>query len=99
MTRTPRTVRLFALALALALAAAATTPARAGLLPVSVTITPEAGNFRWTYAITLPTDVKVQSGDYFPVYDFGGLVAGAIAAPDGWTCSTSKLGPTPSRLN
>jgi len=101
MTRTPRTVRLFALALALALAlaAAATAPARAGLLPVSVTITPEAGNFRWTYAIVLPTDVKVQSGDYFTVYDFGGLVAGAVAAPDGWTYSTSKLGPTPDRLN
>ena len=97
MTRTPRTVRLFALAIALA--AAATAPARAGLLPVSVTITPEAGNFRWTYAIVLPTDVKVQSGDYFTVYDFGGLVAGAIAAPDGWTYSTSRTGPTPDRLN
>src|SRR5262249_27643751 len=74
-------------------------PARAGLLPVSVTITPDAGNFRWTYAVTLPTDVRVQSGDYFTVYDFGGLVGGSIVAPDGWTASTSKVGPTPDRLN
>jgi hypothetical protein len=66
---------------------------------VSVTITPEAGNFRWTYVVVLPTDVKIQSGDYFTVYDFGGLVAGSVMAPDGWTSSTSKVGPTPDRLN
>ena len=97
MTRTLRIA--LAPALALAVAALAPAPTRAGLLPVSVTVAPEAGNFRWTYAVTLPTDVRIQSGDYFTVYDFGGLVAGAVAAPDGWTYSTSKLGPTPDRLN
>ena len=29
------------------------TSARAGLLPVGVSVTPEAGKFRWTYAIVL----------------------------------------------
>src|SRR5687768_3986667 len=98
MTRTPRTARLL-FALAVAAVAASTTPARAGLLPVSVTITPEAGNFRWTYAIVLPTDVRLQSGDFFTVYDFGGLVANTITAPDGWTATVTTVGPTPDRVN
>src|SRR5262249_46189577 len=88
------TARLLGLAVV-----ATAAPARAGILPVSVTVTPEAGNFRWTYAVVLPTDVKIQSGDYFTVYDFGGLVARAVAAPDGCTYSTSKVGPTPDRLD
>src|SRR3954470_21373895 len=92
-----RTTRLALLTAALALFAAQ--PARAGLLPTSVTVAPEAGNFRWTYAVVLPTDTKLQSGDYFTVYDFGGMVAGTAAAPDGWTLSVSKVGPTPDRLN
>jgi hypothetical protein len=98
MTRTTWTSRLL-LALAVAALAATADRARAGLLPVSVTITPEAGNFRWTYAVVLPTDVKLQSGDYFTIYDFNGLVAGSIVAPDGWTPSVTKVGPTPERLN
>jgi len=77
---------------------AAPTSATAGLLPVSVTITPDAGNFRWTYAVVLPTDMKLESGSYFTIYDFAGLVPGSTIAPDGWTLSTSKTGPTPDRL-
>ena len=71
----------------------------AGLLPVNVTVTPEAGNYRWTYAIVLPTDMKLQSGNYFTVYDFNGYVPGTAVAPDGWTLSVAKTGPTPERLN
>jgi hypothetical protein len=94
MTRMTR-IALFTTALALF----AAQPARAGLLPTSVTVTPESGNFRWTYAVVLPTDTKLQSGDYFTVYDFGGMVAGSDVAPDGWTLSAKNVGPTPDRLN
>jgi hypothetical protein len=80
--------------LAAAALAAAGTDAKAGLLPVAVTVTPEAGNFRWTYAVVLPTDMKLQAGDYFTIYDFGGLVAGSAAAPDGWSFTPNK---TPAR--
>jgi hypothetical protein len=73
--------------------------ADAGLLPVSVTVNPDAGNFRWTYAVTLPSDMKLQSGDFFTIYDFAGLVPGTSSAPVGWALSTSNLGPTPDRLN
>lgn len=71
---------------------------QAGLLPVSVTVTPEAGNFRWTYAIVLPTDMKLQSGNYFTIYDFGGYLPGGEVAPDGWSFSASPKGGTPDRL-
>jgi len=73
--------------------------ASAGLLPVNVTVTPEAGNFRWTYAVVLPTDAKLQSGNYFTIYDFNGLVPGGEASPAGWSFSTAKVGPTPDLLN
>jgi hypothetical protein len=96
MIRRSWIARLFAAAVA---ALAVGSDAKAGLLPVAVTITPEAGNFRWTYAVVLPTDMRLQAGDYFTIYDFAGLVPGSIVAPDGWTASVTKTGPTPDRLN
>lgn len=88
--------RFFAAAVAVALG---TTSAQAGLLPISVTVNPEAGNFRWTYGIVLPTDMQLQAGNYFTVYDFQGYVPGGESAPEGWTFSASKIGPTPDRLD
>jgi hypothetical protein len=73
--------------------------ASAGMLPTSVTVTPDAGNFRWTYAVVLPTDMKLQAGDYFTIYDFAGMVPGTSSAPAGWQLSISNTGPTPDRLN
>jgi len=104
MVRRTRIARLFAAAVA-ALAVAVAGPAAAGIIPASVTVTPEAGNFRWTYAIVLPTDMKLQSGDYFTIYDFGGLVPGSQfmdpqnSATGDWTGSTAKTGVVPSGLN
>lgn len=85
--------------LALALAAVVPAPAvQAGLLPVKVSVAPEAGNFRWTYAVVLPSDMKLQSGNFFTVYDFGGLVAGSIVAPDGWSATVTKTTTPPLGL-
>jgi hypothetical protein len=95
MTRGTWIARLFAAA---AVATATASTATAGLLPVSVTINPEAGNFRWTYAIVLPTDMKLQAGNYFTIYDFEGFLPGQEASPEGWTFSANKTGPTPDRL-
>ena len=86
-------------AAALIAVAAASGTSTAGLLPSSVDVTPESGNYRWTYAIVLPTDMKLQAGNFFTVYDFGGLVAGSVVAPDGWTVKVTNTGPTPDRLN
>lgn len=72
---------------------------QAGLLPISVTTTPQSGNFRWTYAIVLPTDMKLQSGNYFTIYDFAGYVPGGDSAPAGWNFSAQLTGTTPPLLN
>jgi hypothetical protein len=82
--------------------------ARAGLLPVSVSVHPEAGNFRWTYSIVLPTDMQLKAGDYFTIYDFEGYIAGSAkvsaTGPDAsyaayWSVSTHMTGQTPPLLN
>jgi hypothetical protein len=107
MIRRTWIARLFIVALTGAAVAATAGSANAGLLPVSVTVQPEAGNFRWTYSVVLPTDMKLQAGSFFTVYDFNGFVAGSAsvnsAAPDpsfaaNWKASTSLVGPTPALL-
>jgi hypothetical protein len=101
MLRRTWIARLFTTAVA---AAAISGVATAGIIPASVTVTPEAGNFRWTYSVVLPTDMKLQAGDYFTIYDFGGLVPGSAFAdpPDHstglWDISTSNSGPIPAGL-
>lgn len=89
-------MRLFAVA---AMTVALANTASAGLLPTNVQVDPEAGNFRWTYAIVLPTDMKLQSGNYFTIYDFAGYVPGGESAPPGWTLTTSNLGKTHPLVN
>src|SRR5438132_7092038 len=85
--------RISMLALAASLALANT--AQAGLLPVTVTVLPDSGNFRWTYNIVLPTDSQLRNGDYFTIYDFGGLVPNSASQPKDWSYEESKLGPVP----
>lgn len=102
MIRRTWVARLLTAAVA-AVAAAGT--AGAGIIPASVTVTPEAGNFRWQYSIVLPTDMKLQAGNYFTIYDFGGLVAGSqFIDPTGtsasdWSMKTQKTGPVPAGLS
>src|SRR5262245_41182439 len=94
--------------LAAAVALAAASRAEAGLIPTNVSVQPDGGNFRWTYAVVVTTDVKVNPGDYFTVYDFGGKVGGAFGVvagldattmPLGWSVSEALSGPTPSGTN
>jgi hypothetical protein len=96
MTLKTTIARLFAATVAATVVAGSAT---AGLLPTSVSVQPEAGNFRWTYAIVLPTDMKLQSGNYFTIYDFAGLVDGSVVAPDGWTANVQNTGVIPTLLN
>ena len=97
MNRGTWTMRILA---ALALGLTSVGSASAGLLPTLVTVTPEAGNFRWQYAIVLPTDMKLQAGNFFTIYDFQGLVPGTVAGPDAnWTATVLNTGTTPALLN
>jgi hypothetical protein len=84
------------------------TPAKAGLLPVSVTVQPEGGNFSWTYSVVLPSNVQLQSGNYFTVYDFAGYVPGtatvtsaypSAATASNWTETVSFTPTIPAHLN
>jgi len=88
-----RSTRLILLACAAAVAAAG--PAAAGLLPTQWTVTPEDGNYRWTYAIVLPTDSQIRTGDYFTIYDFAGYMPDSNSQPTNWVFTTRNLGPTP----
>jgi hypothetical protein len=73
-------------------------PGKAGIIPTDVTVTPDAGNFRWTYSIVLPSDMKLQSGDGFIIYNFGKPV-GPVNAPSGWAMTTPSVTPNPANIN
>ena len=83
------------LLLPLAALVAFAAPARAGLVPVLLIVTPESGGYRWSYTVNVTSDVQVNPGDYFTVYNFAGLVPDTLQAPDGWTAAAVNLGPTP----
>ena len=76
------TMRRWMTATALALSAvlAAPTTTHAGLVPVQVSVLPEGGMYRFTYAIVLPTNSVLRPGDYFTIYDFDGFVSGSQTA-------------------
>lgn len=89
-------------AIALGLTAA---PAQAGLLPVSVNVQSQGGNYSWTYSVVLPTNMSLQSGAYFTIYDFAGYVQGSATvsatatSSSNWTITSSMSGQTPPYLN
>ncbi len=69
---------------------------QAGLLPVNVTVTPDSGNYRYSYGVVLTSDSTLHTGDYFTVYDFQGLIGGTNVQPSGFNFSSSLVGVTPS---
>ena len=82
-------------------------PAQGGLLPVSVSVTPESSKYRFTYAIVLPTDSQLRAGDYFTIYDFAGYQEGSavyspspelMSSADDWTVVVQNVGSTPDLL-
>jgi hypothetical protein len=72
--------------------------ARAGLLPTAFSVATADSNYRFTYAIVLPTDSMLTTGNYFTIYDFAGFIPGSNSQPDGWTFTTAKVGLTPPGL-
>jgi len=75
------------------------------------TVTPTAGDWTWTYDVTLGGDETATStvpggscagtqipgctGTFFTIYDFAGLV-GTPIAPTGWSVETQDTGATPN---
>jgi PEP-CTERM motif len=84
---------------AIGLLAFQTATATAGLLPTGWSVTPEAGNFRWAYAIVMPTDSQLKTGDYFTIYDFAGYLEGTSLSPSAdWGLTVQNVGPTPPNV-
>ena len=80
-------------AVTLAALLAGGTAARAGMIPVSTGVMPDGDKFRWTYGVVVTTDVNVNPGDSFTIYDIGGFNSGTVVAPDGWSVSQSLTTP------
>jgi hypothetical protein len=97
-TRNLRTTLVLLGGLGLSLLAAPA--AQAGLIPnkVSVTATGD-GNYKWSYNVVVTSDVYVQPGDYFTIYDFAGAVPGSSTGPADWVMTSSGLGTTPEKTN
>ncbi len=93
-------VRIGMVLAALAAQAVFAGPAAAGLIPVRVSVLPDGGYYRFTYAIMLPSDSLLRPGDYFTIYDFDGFVPGSNQVggtpyASYWSFATSSIGPTP----
>jgi len=85
--------------LSVAVMGLASQPVHAGLLPTKVTIAPESGNFRWTYAVIMTSETLMKTGDFFTIYDFNGLVPGsATSLNPNFAFSSSLTGNTPARV-
>ena len=70
--------------------------ARADIIPINFSEPPEDSNFRWNYATFVTADQRVETGDYFTIYDFGIFVPGSNLQPTDWAFSSSLLGITPT---
>jgi hypothetical protein len=70
----------------------------AAILPTYVSTTTDGSDYRWSYSVSIGSGVRVQSGDYFTIYDFGGLDGGADM-PANWAYSTADTGPVPYLLS
>jgi hypothetical protein len=74
--------------------------AHAGMIPNKVSIDDNHnGTYTWSYNVVLGSDVYLQPGDYFTIYDFANATAANATAPAGWTLSIANLGTTPSKTN
>src|SRR4051794_3087758 len=86
-------------AAALALIAPA---AQAGIIGNLNSVTPEPGGFRFSYDVFFDgsnfgggNTITLESGDFFTIYDFAGLVPATNLQPPNWTFSTALTGKQP----
>lgn len=50
------------------------------------------GFFRWDYNVAVATNERIETGNYFTIYDFAGYQGGSITGPAGWGGSVSLSG-------
>ena len=81
----------------------------ANIIPTGTTITGSAGDFTWTYNLTLSSDQNIESGagpgtnpvehahraGFLTIFDFVGYISGSCIGPAGWSCTAQNVGFTP----
>lgn len=72
---------------------------RADIIPVFDVVTPSGSNFQFSYTVEVASGSRVNTGDYFTIYDFHGYVAGSAFAPADWSISVQNLGITPTGVD
>jgi hypothetical protein len=74
---------------------------QAGLLAVSNPVTPNSSGTGsvYSYNMSLTSNGTLQSGDYFTIYDFRGLIPNTNTQPTGFAFSSALVGPTPAGTN
>jgi len=69
---------------------------KAQLTPNFDVVTPNGGNFTFSYNLDVAGAARLRAGDWFTIYDFNGYVAGSAFAPAAdWTISVQPVGITP----
>lgn len=72
---------------------------RADIVPVFDAATPTAGGCQFTYDADLSTGSRVNTNDFFTIYDFNGYVAGSAFAPVDWAITVQNTGITPAGVD
>jgi hypothetical protein len=62
---------------------------QAGVLPISETVSLNGGKFNHTYSVVVTNDSVLQPGDFFTIFDFGGMIADSNIQPADFTFSVS----------
>jgi hypothetical protein len=52
-------------------------------------VSPSGTNFQWDYNVVVTQGSRVETGDSFTIYDFGGFVGVAGTLPTGWSLNSS----------
>lgn len=69
---------------------------KADIIPVFNAITPVTGGYEFSYTASVASGSRVNTGDYFTIYDFNGYVAGSAFAPALWSITVGATGITPA---
>jgi hypothetical protein len=72
---------------------------KADIIPVFNAATPTAGGCEFSYNVNVADGSRVNTGDYFTIYDFNGFIAGSAFAPVDWSITTQFTGVTPAGVD
>jgi hypothetical protein len=68
---------------------------KADIIPLFNVATPGVGICTFSYNVEVAAGTRVNTGDYFTIYDFNGYIAASAFAPADWAISEAFLGTTP----